>query len=232
MGYESPELAKENANKKENIETRTLKIDKDLTQERTDHAGITPAFRTLGELVKELSQGFGYNSIGHVEFLEPLTDLNGLKCEYAKRDENNIDVTVYLGSKKALTATFFTNDYLTKKVNNNNVDYNKTAAEGDEMRKVLPQEGDIVMIDNICYLDDIDADAESKVVSIRKVDEADFEEGETFNKFRLIEMIGQAGSYYFLSKKNIENKPKMMIIYNSMNVNFYPAADDIKINDE
>ncbi|MFH1564881.1 MAG: hypothetical protein ABIC82_03465 [bacterium] len=230
MGYE--DLTPPNEQPK--VESGKLEIEGEnrlnyLAKERKNHADITPAFRILGEIEKKLPDGFEFSRIDGAKFNLPVINLDDISYEMHIQG-NNIFVFGYMESYgknfKVFEATFSKDDNLQEKVNNEQIDYKEIISEGEEMRKVLPQEGDLVMIDKICHLD------ENKVVATRKVNDLDFEGDGQFNKFRLIEMVGQAGSYYLLSKINAGEKRKKIAAYKNMSVRFYVEADDVEKNDE
>lgn len=229
MGYETPNLIPEQSiivnGKFETLQSKQQYLE----QERKNHVDITPAFRTLGEIAKKLPAGFKFNKINGAKFNLPIINLDEISYE-TRVQEDNVFVFGYIEDygkdAKVFEATFFKDDNLQERISSEQVNYRETVSEGEEMRKVLPQEGDLVMIDKICCLD------ESGVVASRKVNDLDCEGDGKFNKFRLIEMIGQAGSYSLLSDINTGGEEKKIAAYKDMNVKFYPAADEIVKDDD
>lgn len=234
MPKEIPQQTSENSN----IQKMTLETPKQpeefLEKEQENHFGIIPAFRILGEISKQLPKGY---SLISAKFNTPIISLDNL--EYTTEEtENQIKVFVPLAegvSIQSLEAIFRKNDNIeqeTRDAVDENLNEN-IIADVNGIEKIISRKGDLVMINNVYSMNN------GKTIFSREINDSDCEEvnekGERkFNKFRIIEITGQAAEFYFLSEinKNLSEEEKKILTAIEFNMNTFPAVDDIKKGDE
>lgn len=214
------------------IEQMVLRISEkrkeDIDKEQANHFGITPAFRILTETCPE---DFNFNRVVGARFVVPTVGLEGLKIDREVQGNSSVKISYpYMESDslKSVEATFVNSDALKqeqKKVEEDLVQ-NKIA-EIEEIKDVLPQKNELVMIDAIRHM------GKNEIIASREISDLDFDKGDKkFNKLRFIEMIAQTAEFHFLRDINKGKEEKYIATGKEVEMDFYPAAEDIQKGDE